>query len=301
MSLTAFFKSLVPNFDRTRVMEELELAKKNLINETLPPFKALTEAKIFGGTAPFKSAPIKRINSVYQREVGTRNNFVFSLTTILSNLAEGMPELERYVEESFKTNNISKLALTYNKISLLRVVSLINFLTLYSRRALLYTYGKEVREEHNYGAVTEPFTKGEVKWLEDHLVNFSRCAKVFSQPVRQILNTLESVPDIVYDPSREGDVTAMVGKQKVDPLRAGFIPVVSDIVWFFGARIMEYQAARYHAAKEERQSLELRLAQLIAAKQNEGDAAQDKTIEVTEARLRDANYRIAKMERDYGV
>jgi hypothetical protein len=213
-----------------------------------------------------------------------------------------MPELENALEQSFQTDSIVKKGLTYNKLSLLRVVSLINFFTLYARRTLLYTYGKEIPEQsRDYGATIEPFTKGEVKWLENHLVNFCRCAKVFAQPMRQILNTLEAVPDIVYDPGKEDDVNAMVGKQKVDPLRMGFIPVVSDIVWFIGSRYVEYQAESFKRAKEERRSLELRMAQMMAAKAGKADAAQDKVITVTEQRLRDLNYKISKMERDYGV
>nr|DAY72577.1 MAG TPA: hypothetical protein [Caudoviricetes sp.] len=300
--LKDFFRSLVPNFERSRIIEEYELARKSLIEETLPPYKTAAENKLFIGNNPFKSPAIKRINALYIRETGARSNFVNSLAMVISNLAEGMPNLEAALDSSFKTEAIMKNGLTYNKISLMRVVSLINFFSLYSRRVLLYTYGKEIPElGKDYGATVEPFTKGEVKWLEDHLVNFCRCAKVFAQPMRQVLNTLESVPDIVYDPGKEDDVNAMVGKQKVDPLRMGFVPVVSDIIWFIGSHYVEYQAESFKRAKEERRALELRLAQMMAAKQGQGDAAQDKVIEVTEQRLRDLNYKISKWEREYGV
>lgn len=300
--LKEFWNSLVPNFERSRIVEELELARKSLVEETLPPFKSVAEAKIFVGTSPFKSAAIKRINNIYIRETGARSNFVNSLAVVLSNLSEGLGGIDQAIDDYFKTESVAKIALTYSKLSLLRIISLINFFTLYSRRVLLYTYGKEVPELGKaYGTMPEPFTKGEVKWLEDHLVNFCRCAKIFAQPMRTTLNTLETIPDIVYDPSKEDDVNSMVGKQKIDPLRLGFVPGVSDIIWFFGSRYMEYQAEGFKRAKEERQSLELRLAQMLAAKQGQSDAAQDKVIQVTEQRLRDLNYKISKMEKDYGV
>lgn len=300
--LKEFWNSLVPNFERSRIVEELELARKNLVEETLPPFKSVTEAKIFVGTSPFKSAAIKRINNIYIRETGARSNFVNSLAVVLSNLSEGLGSVDQAIDDYFKTESVAKIALTYSKLSLLRIISLVNFFTLYSRRVLLYTYGKEVPELGKaYGTMPEPFTKGEVKWLEDHLVNFCRCAKIFAQPMRTTLNTLETIPDIVYDPGKEDDVNSMVGKQKIDPLRLGFVPGVSDIIWFLGSRYMEYQAEGFKRAKEERQSLELRLAQMLAAKQGQSDAAQDKVIQVTEQRLRDLNYKISKMEQDYGV
>lgn len=302
MSLGDFFKSLVPNFERTRVLEELELAKKNLVDETLPPYKTVVEAKVFVGPNPFKSSPIKKINNVYMREAGSRYNMVTSLAMILSSVANALPELEKYVESSFKTSSVEKLGLTYNKISLLRVISILNFFSLYSRRVLLYTYGQEVPEWlRDHANTPQPFTRDEVKWIETHLVNFARVAKIFSQPMRQILNTLESIPDIVYDPERENDVESVVGKNKVDPLRLGFVPVVSDIIWFFGSAYVEHQAESFKKAKEERRVLEMRMIQLQEAMKGQADAAQDKTIQVTEQRLRDLNYKILKMERNYGV
>lgn len=302
MSFSNFFKSLVPNFEKTRVLEEFELAKKCLIEETLPPFKQIVETKTFLGSSPFKSPEIKRMNALYQRESGQRQNIIVSLTMIYSSLSENMNELEKYIDNSFKTNNVVKIGLTYNKIALLRVISLINFFTLYGRQFMLYTYGKEIPQwlkEHSAGP--SPLTKGEVKWLEDHLVNFARCAKIFSQPMRQILNTLESVPDLVYDPNTESDVESQIGRNKVDPLRLGFVPIVSDIIWFFGSAYVEYQAKRYQQAKEMRRTLEMRLLQLKDAQQGKADAAQDKVIQVNEERLRDLNYSITKMERDFGV
>lgn len=302
MSFINFFKSLVPNFERTRVLEELELARKTLLEDTLPPFQTVTEQKVFIGSNPFKSPAVKRINSVYARETGARSNFVTSLTLVLSNLAEGFPELEKYVEQSFSTKTVDKLALTYNKVALLRVISLINFVTLYSRRVLLYTYSKElIATGSDFAASGEPFTKSEVKWLEDHLTNFSRCVKIFAQPVRQILNTLEGVPDIVYDPEKENDVKSMVGAQKMDPLRIGFIPGISSVIWFIGSQYVEFQARQFHRAVEERRALELRLAQLQAARLGQVDAATERTIAMTEQRLRDLNYNIAQMERKFGV
>lgn len=304
MNFSGFFKSLVPNFERSRVIDELELARRMLVEETLPVFKDTAENKIFTGPNPFKSAQVKRFNSVFMREASTRMNMIEALARILSNMAEGMPELEKYIENSFKGNNVAKAGLTYNKMTLIRLVSLIEFFCQYSRRVLLYTYGKEIpATSREQAAMPEPFTKGEVKWLEDHLINFSRCAKVFAQPMRQILNTLDSVPDIVYDPDKETDVDSMIGQVKVDPLRmkTGWVPVVSDLIWWIGSGIVEYQAARYNAAKEEKTSLELRLAQMQGARIGNNDAATDRTIQTTEQRLRDLNYKLAKWEKEYGI
>ncbi|UQT03152.1 putative virion structural protein [Serratia phage vB_SmaS-Totoro] len=304
MKLSGFFKSLVPNFERSRVLDELELARRQLIEETLPVYKDTAEQKVFPGPNPFKSVQVKRFNSVFMREASTRMNMVEALARILSSMAEGMPELEKYVENSFKSNSVAKAGLTYNKITLIRLISLTEFFCQYSRRVLLYIYGKEVpAASRDQAGMPEPFTKGEVKWLEDHLVNFARCAKVFAQPMRQILNTLDSVPDIVYDPDKETDVEATIGQAKVDPLRlqTGWVPVVSDLIWWIGSGIVEYQANRYNAAKEERVALELRLAQLRAARNGDNDAAQDRTIEITERRLRDLNYKLVNWEKEYGI
>lgn len=300
MSLKNFFAFLTPSLEKGRIMETLENTKESLINDSLQPFKDAVQFAGFNGPMAFKTTEVKRFNDRFRQETGSRTNYIETTTLVLSALVEGWPLLEKAVENQFK-GSAAKLGLTYQKATLLRVIAMAGFVGRYSRRMLHYTYSKETPAAFKGVDATPAFKNGEVKWLEENAVSFARLIKLFSEPMPKILAKIDSVPDIVYDESKVDAVESVTGVRKLDPLGLGFVPVVSDIIWFFGSRWVEHQAAVLQEAREERASLELRLAQLRAARNGTSDAASDKVIKVTEERLRDLNYEVVRLEKEYGV
>lgn len=62
-----------------------------------------------------------------------------------------------------------------------------------------------------------------------------------------------------------GDVShdlPTIDPSKVDPLKLGFIPVVSHIWNFFGNMYVDWEYSRYEKAKKERRDIELRIEML---------------------------------------
>lgn len=300
MSLKNFFAFLAPSLERSRIIETLGSTKDSLVTDTLQPYKDAVQFAGYQGPMPFKTAEVKRFNDRFRQETGTRTNFVESTTLVLSGLVEGIPLLERAIENHFK-GSAAKLGLTYQKATLLRVISLMGFTGRYARRMLHYTYSKEVPAAFKGLDSTPAFSKGEVKWLEDNAVAFARLIKIFAEPMPKILAKIENVPDIVFDAGKSDAVESVTGPRQLDPLGLGFVPVLSDVIWFFGSRWVEHQAKVLQEAREERATLELRLAQLRAARSGNADAATDKVIRVTEERLRSTNYDIVRLEKEYHV
>lgn len=300
MSIKNFFAFLAPTLEKGRIMETMENAKDSLINDSLQPYKDAVQFAGWTGPMAFKTTEVKRFNDRFRQETGTRTNYVETTALVLSALVEGWPLLEKAVENHFKGSS-AKLGLTYQKATLLRVISMAGFVSRYSRRVLHYTYSKEVPAAFKGVDATPAFKNGEVKWLEENAVSFARLIKLFAEPMPKILAKIDSVPDIVFDENKVEAVESVTGPRKLDPLGLGFVPVLSDIVWFFGSRWVEHQAAVLQEAREERATLELRLAQLRAAKEGNSDPASDKVIRITEERLRDLNYEVVRLEKEYGV
>lgn len=300
MSIKNFFAFLTPTLDKGRIMETLENTKESLINDSLQPYKDAVQFAGYQGPMAFKTPEVKRFNDRFRQETGTRTNYVETTTIVLSTLAEGFPYLEKAIENHFK-GSAAKLGLTYQKATLLRVISMIGFASRYARRVLHYTYSRETPAAFKGIDNTPAFKAGEVKWLEENAVSFARLIKLFAEPMPKILAKIDSVPDIVFDESKVDAVESVTGPRKLDPLGLGFVPVISDIIWFFGSRWVEHQAAVLQEARDERAVLELRLAQLRAARDGNPDAASDKVIKVTEERLRNLNYEVVRLEKEYGV
>jgi hypothetical protein len=301
MSLKAFIAALTPSLEKGRVLDTVSTTKDMLLTETLVPYKDAVQYAGFTGPMPFKSNEVKKFNQLFQRETRSQKNFIEATTLILSGMAEGWPVLEKAVELQFKNSVTNKLGLTYQKATIMRVISLQRFAARYARRMLQYMYCKEVPAAFKNIGDTGSFSNGEVKWLEQNAMSYCRIMKIFANPMSKILSQIELMPDVVFDAEKEGAVTAVVGTDKLNPMGMGFVPIISDVIWFVGSRWIDMQAAELQEAREEAKMLELRLAQLRSARAGENDAATDRVIAVNMERLKEANYEVVKLEKKYGV
>lgn len=296
-----FFKSLVPTFERGRLMDTVASTREMLTEDTLPPYKEAVEFGAFKGASPFKSSQIRSFNAMFMREVDAKHNFVDSTARILGRLTDDFAVLSEAVEKHFAQRNNPKIALSYQHLTFLRLIELVRFAARYSRRVLHYTYMCEAPEMFKQFGNPQQLPKGERKWLEKNAVGYCRTMTLLSKPMREILSDIQSMPDVVYDPEQEDAVGAVVGAKKMDPLAMGYIPIISALFWSIGSRWVEYQAAELEEARAERELVQLRLAQLKAAQAGNFDAATEKVLKVQQERLDDLTFKIVDLSKRYGV
>lgn len=293
---------LAPTLEKRRFIEEIQNTQRILDDETLAPYRSTVEEKLFTGPRPFKTSQIIKFNTLVAKTMPKHSgqNFVETTALVLSNVSAGYEQFERIASHTIEGTVMDKLGISYRKGTLLQVLGLIDFMCYYSRMVLLYTFGKEVKNFKSQAGMPEPFTAAEIKYLEKHAANWARCLQIFSQPMPKILATIETVPDIVYDPAKEAAVMAQVGN-RLDPMGLNYVPVVSDIFLFFGLRYAEKRALRYLKAEADRKALELRIAQYRAAILDKPDAVTDKLIIAAEDELRQTDYELKQMRKKMGI
>lgn len=285
MELGKFITELIaPKIQRSDLLSSVDDIQKELLDLTLPPYKTVTQNKVFNGSTPFHSSPMKQFNRRFQNETRQRDNCINAITLILSNLTTGFPILRKQIEQNFKSPNILKDGLTYKQGTILRVISLIEFALLYSRRLFIYMLGEETPIVAKK-SIERPFSKAEIKWIEENSGNYCRLMAVLSKPMSSILEIIDTIPDVVYNPAQEVQVNAAVGRGRLDPLKIGFIPVVSDLFMFFGKIGYEHSAKKFLKNQEELNDMQLRLDMYRDASNGEHDAAQEKLIKITEERV----------------
>lgn len=298
------FKKLIeilsPTIERANFMAEIADTKRILNEDTLAPYRTIFEAKLFQGPRPFKTAPVMKINALCAKHFGPGKNFIEATSLVLSNLSSGWDSFEKIADITVKGKVLDKVGISYRQASIIHMLNLMDFFCNYSRMVLLYTLGKEVREFKSLAGTPEPFTKGEIRYLEQHAENWGKCLEIFKEPMPRIMAVIDTVPDIVYDPKTEGAVRAQVGN-RVNPLNMGFVPIISDVCLFFGLRYAEKKAKRLLRAEAERKALELRIAQYRQAVLDKPDAVTDKMIEVAEEEVRDLSFEIHEMRRKWGI
>lgn len=296
-----FFKSLVPTYERGRLLDTVASTREMLTDSTLPPYQEAVAFGAFKGGTPFKSSQIRAFNLMYMREVDSKHNFIDSTTNIMGRLTNDFAVLSEAVEKHFLQRNNPKLAMSYQHLTFLRLIELIRFAARYSRRVLHYTYMCEAPAMFKQFGSSAQLPKGERKWLEKNAVGYCRTMALLAKPMREILSDIQSMPDVVYDPEQEDAVGAVVGAKKLDPLAMGYIPVISAAFWAIGSRWVEMQAAELEEARAEREMVQLRLAQLKAAQSGDFDAATEKVIKVQQERLDDLTFTIIDLSKRYGV
>lgn len=300
--LNKIVEMLAPTLEKRHFIEEIQNTQRILDTETLAPYRSTVEAKLFTGPRPFKSNQVIKFNTLVAKTLpkNANLNFVETVALVLSNVSAGFEQFERIASHTIEGTVMDKLGLSYRKATLLQVLGLMDFLCYYSRMVLLYTFGKEVKNFKSQAGMPEPFSPAEIKYLEKHAENWARCLKIFSQPMPKILATIETVPDIVYDPAKEAAVMAQVGN-RLDPMGLNYVPVVSDIFLFFGLRNAEKRALRYLKAEADKKALELRIAQYRAAVMDQPDAVTDKMIIAAEDELKEIDYELKQMRKKMGI
>jgi len=174
------------------------------------------------------------------------------------------------------------------------------FLSKYARKFLMYVYVLETSkfEDSGIDKIENCLSPAEITWLENNFANFVLLINSLSVKPDATRKLLAEIPEIVITPENAKTVPAQFG-EAVDPFKMGFIPVNLNIIYHIRMRVAEWQAKRYHAAKEELRVLQLRKINLEKLMERKPDAKIQNEIEYAESRINALNYEIEKMEQEY--
>lgn len=296
MRMDKFLASLLPNFEKQTVLEDLRITRSEFKDVVEPAYEgAITFLKGWN----FKSDEIKDLFVSWKRIVkGAGNdNMYVTIHKGVDEIVKNMAEVEALIEKTY-AEDIAGAGLTYMKSNLLQFVECAGFVARYARRFLMYTYIYETGKYEQGGtSVTESLTPAEKQWIEQNFVNFAMAFRAVSGNPGMVKKNLEDIPDIVATSDNTATLGKTVGEDKLDPLQMRFIPVFLNPIYHIRMRVAEWQTARYHTAREELALLQLRKINLEQVHGGKPDAGVQKRIDVLEKRIGDLNYKITKMEK----
>lgn len=300
MEILKYAGSLLPNFKKDRLTEDARIVRTELQNSTVPSYKQamdILDNKV-------KSKVIKDIEKEYFRAVGATNNKgivadIWYRSTELEKIAVSIEDL---VEKDFETE-VVVAGITLYKVSLIKSLELIGFCSRYSLRLLNYMYTLEteaVTGEKSY--LAKHLSPGEVKELHDMLNTFGRVLKVMTDGNKDFIKKIKTVPDVLVNDDTEAAI-ATFGVVKTDPTGLHMLKGFSkNPIYHIGLIVSEYQSRRYKENKELKLNLELRLMNLIAAKDSGVvDEGMEREIEVIQSRIDRLSESIRKQEESVGI
>jgi hypothetical protein len=296
MKIGKFVASMLPSFEKTRILEDVNLLKTELRETTLPPYQ---EAVLHFGNKKFNS----KVCQNYDRELQgivkskTRGNYINIVEKILADVDKSFDEIESLIDKNF-AKDVSASGMTYLKANLIQYIEALSFMTRYSRKLLSWTLHEELKAVDSSTMIVDPFTKATKEWFWNNRLNYFKCLKIIELVKGNLKARLSVIPDMVIVPEEVDYIESSVGISKTDPLQMGLIPLAMNPIYHVRMTVAEWQVNRHKEAQEELRSLQYRLLALKEANSGKKDAKLEQAIEYTEGRVQKLNRKISEMEED---
>jgi hypothetical protein len=293
-----FISSLLPTFQKGRIEEDNDNTLAELVTSTIPAYK--TAAEVFKGVK-FKSATLQSDFTTFSRNVpnASRVNMIVAIESSFKDVVENLKEVRKLIDATYG-QEIAGAGLTYLKANLLQFQECVAFFSKYSRKYLRYVYVLETAEyPETDTALSDSIAPYEVEWLRANFINFCMAFNVVTGNPSKIKTALKDIPEIVITSENNQTLPETVGNDKIDPFKMGFIPIWMNPIYHVRIAVAEWQAARYKAAKEELNELQLRHLYMQKAMEGKNDAKLRQQIQYMETRITNQNKAIHEMEVKY--
>lgn len=185
--------------------------------------------------------------------------------------------------------------ITYQTVTVLRLIEIIDFFTDYTSRMLLRLVTAETNGSVFQSAEEGELSKAELDYLEGRRDIYFRIVELLYDDPKMIMSKLVSMPDVLVSPDSNGAVPALMGGAG-DPLELGVIPLLSNLFTAAGIRSTNADIERYERAKKERRAIAMRLELLRQRGNGQSDARGQAIIEGYERELVLIRSKIAQME-----
>ena len=298
MNFYNFVKSLFPTFKRDALIDSVIEIRKSVMEHSVQAYRSADQA--WGSTA-FVSKQAKAMEKTYRLEVGLtgRQSMITSIYLALENT---LKVLDLIVEKGkvIYSDNEASMGLTFQKATILRIVTVADFANKYSLDLLNYIYTVEAQATKG-GEGIEDISKAEEEQLVSQFQDFCLSINVLKVDMGSLEKALAELPDAVVSEMTERTFISTIGSKKLDPFQVRNFSVRKNPFYVFGMMIAERQEKKYKVKKETVELLQLRLLHLQKLRDKTQDASLDKEINYYQNRVTSLNHELEKLNKDYGL
>ncbi len=296
MSVISFVQGLLPNFDRSRILEDIGQQREYIEDTLLPNLR--NAAKVTGNKLQspyglsFEGTVAYALPAYKSR--GTFN----ALAEFLSKVNATIELLEKLIPDMFNPD-VTKETLSYQKASVLKYLDSSRFIATYASNALSAVLTAEAAvalQRDSEAAFSEQFTKYEQDYLHANQQRFTDTLRILDRAPRDIVRSIEQIPDVTVDANKEKILNQTVGLNKLDPLKLGFIPSEMNPIYTLQRFYVEFKHNLYKAGVEESRVLELKIQDLKCALDGREDVRLQKGLDYTKGRLDKLNAQLKDYE-----
>lgn len=298
MKISGYISSLRESFTKADIDQDIRLIRDTL-KEVLASYKTATENF---GKRSYLSQTAKDYDAAYKKNVkGARSNMsiVNGVYNFLQQLDDKLRIVESNVNVEGKADYIRE-AIGAMDVIIIRYLELARFGVEYSNRLLLALIRCEANVANKDDELTD-ITRAEVDYIANNSANYWETLSKLGKTAKELDHSFKSIPDIVLNKDNADSIAAISGREKLDPMALGFLPVAWNPFYHIGMMIAEYQAEQFEKVVEERNMIQFKLLQLKKIEQGQADPALERRIEVSQKRLDKLNFDIQKRIEKYGL
>lgn len=295
MIFSTFIESLSEGSTKNKLVDDMQLARDEFKNHVKPVYETfIDQFSNYQFKSPQLIAIAERFNEEFK--IKSRDNFIVNTyNSSLKHIEERVDLTFKLLEDNF-TADILRDSLSIRQINVLQYSEVISFVVRYSRRLLNYVVTLETHDVS--GTESKNAMKpAELNWIQSNIENYIIALNILTIDKIKATTVFEAIPDVILN-RKNADQTVRLTGDKGDPFQFKFIPVALNPFYHVGMRIAEYQAARYHEAKNEQQVIAAKILYLRGKLNGEEDAKRESVIERYEELLSRATYKIHKLEQD---
>lgn len=286
--------SLPDVIQKSQIIEQCRVVRKELDDSTLPVFKAAVG--VFNKND--LTEPVALLQETFEKITGKRIVIIDEIGKELPELTSNLKAIEEFVQKNFN-EDIVKASISLKEINVIQYVGITQFVSQYARKLLAYFYTAQSSLKYSSGIkFDESFSQADIQWIKDNFLDFVNALEALTTKTSNLERLLDNVPDIRVNPENVRSVLAIQSNSKVDPLKLQYFNVTNNFFYRYMLKWAESQADSYKLALEEKRMLEYRSLLLKRQRDGKPDARLEKEITITENRISRLTYKIRKMEQD---
>lgn len=286
-----FVKGLMPGLKKETVLEDLRISIDTIDKIVVPSLEKIATT-LKDKLKSEEGLDIERsFKSSYKGSVANGANIILTLKNSMPNIRQNAEYVEKRLADILEATIIPD-GLTSRKAAMIRAAKQIGFIadmTLDIANAILIT---ETLAQNGELSDEMELSKGTILRVNRNIVRFAYAISDFNRKPQDFEKLYDKMKDVFVGGANAANVAVSVKEAEIDPFDSRLVQGVAyNPIYHIRIAVAQWQASRYHAAKEKKKILELRVLQLKA----ENEKKQDPRI------LKEINYtqsRIDKLDRD---
>lgn len=292
-ALLNFIDRLNPRIQKPTVQKDMEATIKELNGFAIPMVKSMgDQAKV----VPFKSEFHKVFESQVRNYVKferKNDNIWINLHEAMANVSTNANELKRLIDDVLQEDTLRD-GINARAAHMLRMAGAFSFVSSFTLELTDYVLKQEAVKLGDADDTPPAQAKHMAASLERYAAVLSECA----MPPKVFAKMFADLPEVFVSSKNASSVAAMFTPKQVDPFSTiGRVSNWASSPVFMLRMLWEtYQAERYHAAKDRKAMLELRLLHLQNKLDNNPSPRLQKEIEGLESRINKYDKKIREIE-----